>query len=79
MHQALELAERCSATYAGADPATRRQWNQAFFERLTVSVEDIDDERAPPFKDLTDPQLSKRIGQSEAPPAKRPSRDDGSK
>ncbi len=79
LNQALELAERCSVTYAGADPATRRQWNQAFFERLNVSVEDIDDERAPPFKDLTDPQLYKRLGQSEAPPAKRPSRGDGSK
>ena len=63
LDQALTLARRCASGYAEAGPQTRRQWNQAFFEKLLVDADAIaGDERAVPFDDLTDPNLPHRLG-----------------
>ena len=56
--RALELARDCHAAYEAADENTRRLFNQAFFERLTVHDDgEVTHELAQPFKILLDPRL----------------------
>lgn len=38
LNKALDLVRDCAAAYRAADPALRREWNQAFFERIEVEV-----------------------------------------
>jgi hypothetical protein len=78
--QAMDLASHCATGYATSRAPTRRQWNQAFFERLLVRDDDVErDERAAPFDDLTDPKFLSGLRNREAPPPKRPSQGPGSK
>jgi hypothetical protein len=78
--QAMDLASHCASGYVASTPATRRQWNQAFFEKLLVRDDDVEqDERAVPFGDLTDPDFLSRRRTTEAPPPKHPSQGHGSK
>ena len=36
LNEALDLVRDCAAAYERADVALRREWNQAFFERMEV-------------------------------------------
>lgn len=60
--RALELARDCHAAYEAADENTRRLFNQAFFERLTVHDDgEVTHELAQPFKILLDPRLPREL------------------
>ncbi len=55
---ALELAIDAVLTYATADPALRRQLNQAFFLRVYIRDDDVvDADLAEPYASLFNPDL----------------------
>src|SRR6266536_1777083 len=74
LNEALDLVRDCATAYEEADPALRREWNQTFFERIEVHVDEVTSATLrPPFDTLLDPQV---IGlyqraKSTRPPQKR--------
>ena len=63
LNQALDLAKDCHAAYEGTSSEIRRQFNQAFFEKLYVHQDgEVTHELAEPFKILLDPRLPSRLG-----------------
>jgi site-specific DNA recombinase len=55
LNLALDLLPDCAAAYRLAEPRLRRQWNQAFFERLNVDADEVTDHRLrAPFDTLLD-------------------------
>lgn len=67
--RALELARDCHAAYSSADDATRRLFNQAFFEKLCVYEDgSVTHELAEPFKILLNPRLPELLSTAPATP-----------
>ena len=65
MNRALALARDCHAAYEGASPDIRRQFNQAFFDKLHVHDDgEVTHDLAEPFKILLDPRLAKRLSRN---------------
>ena len=71
--RALELARDCHAAYEAADENTRRLFNQAFFEKLTVhDGGEVTHELAQPFKILLDPRLPGELASKSREKAEKP-------
>jgi site-specific DNA recombinase len=74
LNEALDLVSNCAAAYQSATPALRREWNQAFFERIEIDVESeagvSSAKLKPPFDLLV---ASQRVALYQRPKSVRPS------
>ena len=72
LNRALGLVQDCYAAYKGATPDIRRQFNQAFFERVFIDQDGgVRHELAKPFKLLLDPGLSEKVAKESRTPRAR--------
>ncbi len=69
LNEALDLIRDCATAYEQADPALKREWNQAFFERLEIEVDEVTGaELKPPFNTLLGPKVIRALPAAEVGP-----------
>jgi site-specific DNA recombinase len=67
LDEALALAGNCQRAYRVADPRVRRQFNQAFFEKLYINEDGVGSaDLAEPFAELLAHDLTRRVAQESA-------------